>query len=161
MKIILSRNAVFGATTSRVVMVVISILLIAQSSYHLVYRSLKYDLFFFLDLIVLFGGGWFLIVGLFILSKRSKYVPRVEISDESVLIHNQPFGKSDIIDLKNISKIRFGSFEFTFYDKQGSFNTYRINTRKASESLKIKEELRKVAAILEIEVDDEISAMVK
>ena len=76
------------------------------------------------------------------------------------MILNQPFGKPVRIDLDNISKIRYGSFEFTFYEKNGDFNAYSINTNRASESLKIKEELRKVAVKTGIKLDDEISAMI-
>ena len=98
-------------------------------------------------------------LGIFFLSSLSKFAPRVEVEDTSVLIHNYPFGKSHHIDLNNIAKIKFGSFELTFIEYTGDFNTYRLNTRKIGQSLKIKEELRKKAALLNIEIDDEISAM--
>lgn len=160
MKILLSRNSVLNPTANRIVIIIISILFIAQAIIHMAIRPIQYDVIFFLDLIILLSGIWAFILGLFILSKNSRFVPRVEINESSVLIKNRPYGKSVVIDLKKISKIRFGSFEFTFFEKQGNYHTYQINTNKASESLKVKEELRKQAIKLGIAVDDEISSMI-
>jgi len=161
MKILLSRNSVLNPTANRIVIIIISILFIAQAIIHMAIRPIQYDIIFFLDLVILLSGIWALVLGLFILSKNSNFVPRVEINESSVLILNRPFGKPIKIDLENISKIRFGSFEFTFYEKKGNFDTYQINTNRASESLKIKEQLRKEAVNLGITVDDEISTMIR
>jgi len=159
MKILLSQNSVFGPTINRIIVVIISIVLFVQAFMHLASRPIQYDLLFFLDLFVLFAGIWYFVLGIFFLSSLSKYAPRVEIEDTSVLIHNYPFGKTHLIDLNNISKIKFGSFEITFVEYQGNYNTYRFNTRRASEALKIKEELRKKASLLKIDIEDEISAI--
>jgi hypothetical protein len=110
---------------------------------------------------VLLAGVWYFVLGVILLSSISKYAPRVEIEDTTVLIHNYPFGKTNRIDLNDVSKIIFGSFEITFAEYKGNYNTYRFNTRKSSESLKIKEELRKKASILKIDIEDEISKMVR
>lgn len=160
MKIFLSQNSILNPALHRFVVVVVSVLLIVQAFLHLASSPMQMDLVFFLNLFVLLIGFYYLILGVFLLSSLSNYAPRVEIEDTSVLIRNHPFQKSHIIDLNDISKIKFGSFEVTFIEKQGSFNTYRFNTRKVAQSLKIKEELRKKASLLNIEVDDEISAMV-
>jgi len=161
MRIRLSQNSILGPAAHRFVIVLISLLLLVQSFLHLASRPIQYDVLFFLDLAILLGGIWFLLLGLFILSNRSKYVPRVEIGDTTVLIHNHIFGKTYNIDLTNISKIMFGSFELTFVGYDGNYHTYRINTRKSSESQKIKEELRKIATPLSIMIDDEIAAMIR
>jgi hypothetical protein len=124
-------------------------------------RPIQYDLIFFLDLFVLLAGIWYIILGVILLSSISKFAPRVEVEDTSVLIHNYPFGKTHHIDLNNVAKIKFGSFEITFVEYQGNYNTFRFNTRRASESLRIKEELRKKAPLLKIEIEDEISTMVQ
>jgi hypothetical protein len=110
---------------------------------------------------VLLGGIWFFVLGLFIMSSGSKYAPRVEIEDTFVLIHNHIFRNSQLINLKEITKIKFGSYEITFIDKKGDYNTYRINTRKSAESRRIKEELRKKAAYFKIEIQDEIAEMMR
>jgi len=161
MKIRLSQNSILGPTVHRFVIVLISLLLLAQSLLHIASRPIQYDVLFFLDLAILLGGIWFLLMGLFILSSRSKYVPHVEIEDTTVLIHNHIFGKTHNIDLNNISKIMFGSFELTFVRYDGNYLTYRINTRKSSESQKIKEELRRIAAPQSIIIEDEIAAMIR
>jgi hypothetical protein len=161
MKILLSQNNVFGPTINRIIVVIFSIILFVQALIHLASRPIQYDMIFFLDLFVLLAGVWYFVLGVILLSSISKFAPRVEIEDTSVLIHNYPFGKTHIIDLDNVSKIKFGSFEITFVEYQGNYNTYRFNTRRASESLRIKEELRKKAPLLKIEIEDEISAMTK
>ena len=161
MKIRLSQNSILGPTVHRFVMVLISLLLLAQSLLHIASRPIQYDVLFFLDLAILLGGIWFLLLGLFCLSSGSKYVLRVEIDDTTVLIHNHTFGRTYNIDLNNIAKIIFGSFELTFVGYDGNYQTYRINTRKSSESQKIKEELRRIAAPLSIMIDDEIAAMIR
>jgi hypothetical protein len=160
MKILLSQNSVFGATINRIILIAISIILFVQAFIHIASRPIQYDLIFFLDLFVLLAGIWYFVLGVILLSSISKFAPRVEIEDTSLLIHNYPFGKTHIIDLNNVAKIKFGSFEITIVEYQGNYNTYRFNTRKVAQSLKIKEELRKKASLLNIEIDDEISAMV-
>jgi hypothetical protein len=161
MKILLSQSNVFGPTINRIIVILIGIALFAQAFIHLASRPIQYDLVFFLDLFVLLAGIWYFVLGVILLSSISKFAPRVEIEDTSVLIHNYPFGKTYLIDLNNVSKIKFGSFEITIVEYQGNYNTYRFNTRRASESLRIKEELRKKASLLKIDIEDEISTMVR
>ena len=161
MKILLSQNSVFGPTINRIIVILIGIVFFVQAFIHLASRPLQYDLVFFLDLFVLLAGIWYFVHGIIILSSISKFAPRVEIEDTSILIHNYPFGKTHLIDLNNVAKIKFGSFEITVVEYKGNYHTYRFNTRKASESLRIKEELRKKAPLLKIDIEDEISAMVR
>jgi len=161
MKILLSQNNILNPALHRFLVVIVSVLLIVQAFLHIASRPIQWDFVFFLDLFILLIGIYYLILGMFILSSLSNYSPRVEVEDTTVLIRNYPFQKSHVIDLTNISKIRFGSFELTFIEMNGNYETYRLNTRKKGQSLKIKEELRKKASLLNIEIDDEISAMVR
>lgn len=159
MRVLLSKNSLVSPLIGRFLLIIVGIVLMVQSFLHLASRPIQYDILFYLDLVILLAGIWIFIMAIFILGSRSKYVPRVEIGESSILIHNHTFGKTYTVDLNTLSKIIFGSYEFTFVEKQGHFFTHRINTRKTSEALKIKEELRKVANKLNIEIDDELSAI--
>ena len=159
MRILLSKNSLVSPLIGRFLLIIMGLVLMIQSFLHLASRPIQYDILLFLDLAILFAGIWVFVMAIFILSNRSKYVPRVEISELSILIHNHTFGKTHTVDLQKLSKVIFGSYELTFVEKEGNYYTHRLNTRKTSEAMKIKEELRKEAIKLNIEIDDELSAI--
>ncbi|MFT6802245.1 MAG: hypothetical protein ACJA2N_001431 [Salibacteraceae bacterium] len=87
-------------------------------------------------------GGNFLLIGTLGLSKKSRYSPKIKITEDQIIIKEKIFSRQKALAWSTLEKIEFGSYSLLFFKPNHSF-TFKLDTTKET-SIAIKQALRKI-----------------
>ncbi|CAD5276501.1 hypothetical protein IMPR6_400035 [Imperialibacter sp. EC-SDR9] len=102
-------------------------------------------------MLLMLGGIFYFFMALTIASERSRYSPKVRITDDRIEFRRGFFQKNTIVHWVDITGITLLSFSFIFELTEGQRNV-KYHT-SASTSKEIKEAIREMAEAKGIEVD--------
>lgn len=142
-KVILSQFEMGNRLFNRVIYVAMATVLITSGIAQMINHYGNKNIFFYLAIVVIVLGMYGIIVGLWLLSSHSGFIPRFVLDHNVVTLRNYLFGNTEKIDLDQIKSVKIGNYELSFTDTKGREKVYPINTHKKSDSKKIREILQR------------------
>ena len=103
-----------------------------------------------LGILMLFGGVFYLFYAFVGASKKSRFSPKVKVTDEFIVLKSSFLGKQITLSWSTITKIEFKPLALTFVSNNRSTDFDYVTD--ADTSIEIKEHLRAMAESKNIEV---------
>lgn len=146
--ILLTKNDRFVSAKTNRIMTIIGGLLFVSLGILQFYRY--QNEYFFLFIVHSFSGLYFILYGYLGQSKKSKYAPKVLLTNEFILIKESFWKARKQIKWDDISSINYKSYEIDFHLNKEIY-TFNYNTT-AETSIEIKRAIRSIAEDKSIEV---------
>lgn len=92
----------------------------------------------------------FILIGTIGLSKKSRFSPKLKISDDQIIFKEKIFSGQKIIPWNSVNQIQLGSYKATFITRNKKF-TLKFDTHKEN-SIAIKQALREASITKGVEI---------